>query len=645
MNFTASAISLFVLLDASAAMAQSSVYVGGQFRRNRPTSVSRLKASGFETVILFNVDVDGSGNLSMDGQALCTNGSYTFGSTNPTYIGDVSDLKSGTTSVRRIECCVGGWGNQSYNNIKNLINSQGTGSGTNLYRNFQALKGAIPAIDAINNDDEACYDAGTATSFHVMLGAIGYKSTLAPYMNKSFWSSLATNVNNQRPGTIDRVYIQCYDGGAGNNPSDWHLNNIPLHGGMLNFDSTATISSKMTGWKNSNGVVGGFLWVYNDETWSLADYANTINAIFPPAPSDAVATVYKDCSFGGASVGLPMGDYTMSALGSRGIANDDISSLKVSNGYKAQLYWDDNYTGNSLQVTGNNACLVDQGWNDQTTSMRVRPNGVSGLNGTYLLQNRNSGLMMDVANGNPANGTQVLQWYSTGAANQQFVFTNLGDGLYKIINVQTGKSVDVDGVSKDNFANVHIWDYVGGKNQQFIVQATDSGYYKLIAAHSSKLLEVGYASTSADAKVNQYDDNGQTCGQWKLVPVTQSWSTTIEAESYVNMSGIATEACSEGSQNVGWIDAGDWMVWDLNVPSAGTYTIEYRVASPNTSGVIRFEKAGGSVVYGSVNVPNTGGWQTWQTVKHSVSLGAGQQQVAISAPTGGYNLNWIKISK
>jgi hypothetical protein len=96
---------------------------------------------------------------------------------------------------------------------------------------------------------------------------------------------------------------------------------------------------------------------------------------------------------------------------------------------------------------------------------------------------------------------------------------------------------------------------------------------------------------------------------------------------------------------VGWIDAGDWIVWDVNLPAAGTYTVQYRVASPNAGGVIRFEKAGGSVVFGSVTVPNTGGWQNWQTVSHTVALSAGQQQVAVSVPTGGYNLNWIQISK
>ncbi|HAP61033.1 MAG TPA: endoglucanase, partial [Cytophagales bacterium] len=46
----------------------------------------------------------------------------------------------------------------------------------------------------------------------------------------------------------------------------------------------------------------------------------------------------------------------------------------------------------------------------------------------------------------------------------------------------------------------------------------------------------------------------------------------IEAENYTFMSGVQTENCSEGGQNVGYIDAGDWMAFhDVSIPSAGTY--------------------------------------------------------------------------
>lgn len=55
-----------------------------------------------------------------------------------------------------------------------------------MYKNFKALKNAIPEIDAVNNDDEHCYDVATAVKFHQMMYELGYKTTIAPYTNRSF---------------------------------------------------------------------------------------------------------------------------------------------------------------------------------------------------------------------------------------------------------------------------------------------------------------------------------------------------------------------------------------------------------------------------------------------------------------------------
>lgn len=119
----------------------------------------------------------------------------------------------------------------------------------------------------------------------------------------------------------------------------------------------------------------------------------------------------------------------------------------------------------------------------------------------------------------------------------------------------------------------------------------------------------------------------------------------IEAESFAAMQGMQAEACSEGGQNLGWIDADDWVVWNVNIPASGTYTVEYRVASLPGGGVLQFERAGGAQVYGTVRIPATGGWQNWTTVSHQVQLAAGQQQIAVKAQAGGWNLNWVRISR
>ncbi|MEP3388176.1 MAG: carbohydrate-binding protein [Reichenbachiella sp.] len=123
-------------------------------------------------------------------------------------------------------------------------------------------------------------------------------------------------------------------------------------------------------------------------------------------------------------------------------------------------------------------------------------------------------------------------------------------------------------------------------------------------------------------------------------------SLKIEAEDYFEMYGLQTEQTSDngGGQNVGWIDSGDWAGYAVDIASSGTYTVNYRVASQNGGGQIQLEVFGGGSAYGLINVPSTGGWQSWTTISHTVSLPAGQQNLALAFPSGGFNINWIEIS-
>jgi endoglucanase len=119
----------------------------------------------------------------------------------------------------------------------------------------------------------------------------------------------------------------------------------------------------------------------------------------------------------------------------------------------------------------------------------------------------------------------------------------------------------------------------------------------------------------------------------------------IQAEKYCAMKGIQRETTTDtgGGENVGYVDAGDWMSYDVTVPSDGQYEVSYRVASNVGGGTIQLERSGGSPVYGTKAVPNTGGWQAWQTLSHTVTLSAGAQRLALSAPQGGWNVNWFEV--
>ena len=147
--------------------------------------------------------------------------------------------------------------------------------------------------------------------------------------------------------------------------------------------------------------------------------------------------------------------------------------------------------------------------------------GITNLSGVYSVQNRKSGLFLDVDGISTAHGAKLHQWTSNnGGGNQQFRFTHLGGGTYEIRAVHSGKALDIVGASTAEGALLNQWDYNGAFNQQFIVQDAGEGYCRLIAKHSDMALEIGSASTAVGAGVQQWTSNNGSHQQWKLTPAT-----------------------------------------------------------------------------------------------------------------------------
>jgi len=144
-------------------------------------------------------------------------------------------------------------------------------------------------------------------------------------------------------------------------------------------------------------------------------------------------------------------------------------------------------------------------------------------------------------------------------------------------------------------------------------------------------------------------NGGWNLNWWKIHCIANpicSGSSHIEGENYSAMNGIQTENTSDvgGGQNVGWQDNEDWMDYSVNIASTGTYTISFRVASMFTGA--QFQLKNGNTVLATMTVPNTGNFQSWQTITTEVNLSAGLQTLRIqtTAANGGWNLNWWEIN-
>ncbi|MFP2896184.1 PKD domain-containing protein [Corallococcus sp. 4LFB] len=317
----ASCLALALAASAPAALADSAIYGGGPFYSGGTAVMNDLRGSGFTTVILWSFHIEDNGDLVYNDIPVVRNGAYIGDPAWPTRL---ASLKTAPTSVNRIEVSIGAWSVPDFERMARLVNGTaagcgstlvcGTGSSSILYRNFQALKTATGAT-AVNFDDESAYDLAPTTQFGQMLVGLGYKITFAPYTQQTFWRSLKDNLG----GAVDGIYLQVYDGGASNNPASWNtamgMTVDPglwsRHGsGCASGDSPATVQSKMSNWKSTAGINGGFIWLYDDiqacaAQGTSAQYAAAINTAVsgntPPVANFGVTVSGLTATFSDAS--------------------------------------------------------------------------------------------------------------------------------------------------------------------------------------------------------------------------------------------------------------------------------------------------------------------------------------------------------
>src|SRR5215203_25000 len=133
---------------------------------------------------------------------------------------------------------------------------------------------------------------------------------------------------------------------------------------------------------------------------------------------------------------------------------------------------------------------------------------------------------------------------------------------------------------------------------------------------------------------------------WSHVPINIR-PGFYEAENYSNMNGVVNELTQDagGGKDVAYIDNGDWMDYTINPYTSGTFTLQVRVAASGSGGIIQFKDANGAIL-ATIDVPVTGGYQTWTTtLPVNVQLSAGTQTIRLqSASTTAWNINWLQFS-
>jgi endoglucanase len=148
-----------------------------------------------------------------------------------------------------------------------------------------------------------------------------------------------------------------------------------------------------------------------------------------------------------------------------------------------------------------------------------------------------------------------------------------------------------------------------------------------------------------DKGMNGYAYSDQA---WEDVRSTiGNYTAWNEGWTYRN-NGVDIEACIDAlsnGYNVGWFNAGEWMQYTCEIASAGSYSIECRVANGNgTNGTLQIQNENGTEILASASIPPTGGWKNYTTVTCSGGFSlTGTQKIRIANTSGGFNMASVKF--
>ncbi|MDR1183818.1 MAG: RICIN domain-containing protein [Coriobacteriales bacterium] len=323
--------------------------------------------------------------------------------------------------------------------------------------------------------------------------------------------------------------------------------------------------------------------------WNINSYTVTFNSSGGSAPSPATVTKNYNTDIGTLPNPTRSGHafdgwYTQASGGTKITTTTKVTANVTYYAHWAATNLDGNIVALSsalsrsqifdIPASSKAAGVAPVIWNNgQWPNQRFKL--VSAGGGYYLIQNVNSGLVLDVYDGKIKNSAALIQWPSNGGNNQRWKFILNTNGSYTIVSkanesfcidlpnssvalntkpilyalgsnkanqqfylevvsrplangvytvgsaASSVRFVDIEGASRNNGAAAILWSKNAGDNQKFrFTYNANTGYYSITAAHSGRALDVYGASTVSGARVIQWSPHSDFNQQWRIVSAT-----------------------------------------------------------------------------------------------------------------------------
>ena len=145
-------------------------------------------------------------------------------------------------------------------------------------------------------------------------------------------------------------------------------------------------------------------------------------------------------------------------------------------------------------------------------------------------------------------------------------------------------------------------------------------------------------------EAENFDAGGKSLAYWNGASANGGGANYRPGETVY----IESSTDAGGGYDVGNTNPGDWLNYTVTIASAGTYTFHARVANGVGGGVFHLA-VDGQRVTPFLSVPQTNGYQTWQTLDvPNVQLPQGRHTLQLVMDSGGFynavgNFNWFSL--
>lgn len=224
-------------------------------------------------------------------------------------------------------------------------------------------------------------------------------------------------------------------------------------------------------------------------------------------------------------------------------------------------------------------------------------------------------------------------------------------GQTELIYLSCNKVLDGSTVSGNNFSCTVNGEVVSITS----ITLNEENNYQVILNLGQQIFDIdnillSYSGGNVAASDGTFLQNFSNLKVKNNLPVYTLIPGKIETEAFSFNQGLVLETCTDtgGGQDAGYTNTGDYLDYRVRVVKSSTYNLEVRVASAGSAGKVEVQQLdsdGAMVNTATLNVPVTGGWQTWQSVTTSITLTEGIWTLRVKILQPEFNLNWYKFTE